>query len=423
MFSTESLYFFLRRQLGPTVVDCLPAPRGMALTIYAAHVAAELFKKGLVTAAFFAGWREALPGRAQDVSALEARISVGAHAWPASGELGNPPQSVRARREAGASRTAAPDTCRHEFLDACLDVVPKASRGTGVEPDIMQVKPRRLIYERVPVQGFLAFDDLENPYEHLRDATDRHHDSPTIHAYAWFPHAQYIMSRNLQTYTPSAVVSAVDPEAVVSRLVADFGWEITEMFRIPPRKLRNEEKERLLRAMGTVMDDCFEVAVTFPRLILEVGYSTPKVAYEVMINGFILPFVQLHLRHGFDRFTMEAMGVGSMDGHLVKLLKRVLKVCYPRRRQDVFVCLHEGDPVSRTMLCMARLFAWTVATLHNSGNARWVELLESAVENDPKRSAVVESTGLEGTGFEGISNEDARNDQKGSSHLEEPSMP
>lgn len=73
MFSPEELYLFLRHRVSLDLAESLPAAHREARRHYAASVAEKLFDHGLVKARFFAAWRDARPGRTEEIEALEAR--------------------------------------------------------------------------------------------------------------------------------------------------------------------------------------------------------------------------------------------------------------------------------------------------------------------------------------------------------------
>ncbi len=265
---------------------------------------------------------------------------------------------------------------------------------------VKQIKPRRLIYEQVPVQGLLAFDDLSHPYEHLQDPTDPEFKIPLVYGYASFPHTNYLISGPLQEYTPVAVVCALNPEAIVQQLREKLGEENLKKFAIQPRNLRNEEKRALLTAMGGVLDDCFEVAVTFSKLTLEFGRVDPKHAYGVMVNGFLLPFIQLHQRIGLDRFCFKFGNVGEENKALLTHIKKAFNVCFRSRRSKKVVDIGANDPVTSTMISMARLFGWAVGRLHNPKQIEedehppehWISVLEEALNEEHRDPSHLEGS-------------------------------
>ena len=243
---------------------------------------------------------------------------------------------------------------------------------------LVRAQRRRAVFARLPVQGFLAFDDLENPYANVHDATDSAFEVPKIHCFAWFPHTQYIASQPImQEYTPVAIVCCVDPKIVIRKLTNEFGGEILTTYNIAPRNLRNEEKELLMKGMNSILDECFEIAVTFPKSHLAVGRSQPKLAYSVMTNGFLLPFVQMHQRLGYRHLDFQISKIGAEEKNLFKLVKRVFSGCYSDGSYHAEIQFMKNEAVSETMFSIARLFAWAVARLHNSADSKWVSFLET----------------------------------------------
>jgi hypothetical protein len=161
------------------------------------------------------------------------------------------------------------------------------------------------------------------------------------------------------------------------------------MLRIPPRELRNQEKQALLRAIGCAMTESFEVAITFPRHLLTVGRAAPLIAYDTIINSFLLPFLQLHQRFGISDIHFIANQIGGLDRQFLGRIKRVFKACFSRSKPVIRLHGGNSDPEGEAtdMLCVARLFAWCVQALHNNSNATWIQVVEDAGRHEMDRNS------------------------------------
>ena len=256
------------------------------------------------------------------------------------------------------------------------------SAGQGVAEVEGKCVSRRLIYAKVPAYGLVDFSNLSNPYDALSDPTgfpDSHNRPPMVTGFLWLPGTQYLRSSVLEPFTPAAAVCALDPLRLVENLRSHIGTAELHKLLIPPRKLRKEEKHSFITAMGSVLEDCFEVAVTFPELFLRVGHHHPELAHQAMIDSFLLPLMQTHRRLGIENFHLRLYPVGDRGDCLLRNAKRVAKACYPKRG-TTSVAFVGNNECGRILTAMARLFAWTVGSFHNSGNRHWISLLEAALE-------------------------------------------
>jgi hypothetical protein len=247
---------------------------------------------------------------------------------------------------------------------------------------IERPRQRRFVHGKVTTHGLLDLTPPLSPYAVFRDATDPIVDSErrsNIFAYLWFPTSQYIRSSPLQALTPVAAICVTNPEASVERLKAALSEKAVTMADIPPSRMRNEEKEDALMAVSAALHDSFIAAVTVPDLIIAVGRNRPDIAYQAMIDLFLLPLIETHRRLDFVQFHARIASVGDSTALLVASAKKALKASYTKKGSGSVEI--EGDQQGDLNLLFraARIVAWAVGAFYNSGHDKWVSLLEQGM--------------------------------------------
>jgi hypothetical protein len=238
---------------------------------------------------------------------------------------------------------------------------------------------KRFVHGKVTAHGLLDLSPLLSPYAALPDATDPIVDKgphASVFAYLWFPTSQYIRSPVLQTFTPVAAICLTDPETAVGRLKAALGDNALAKVNIPPGRMRNEEKEDALLAVASALHDSFVAAVTVPDLIIAAGRNRPDVAYQAMIDLFLLPLIETHRRLEFAQFHLRIASVGDSTAVLLASAKRALKAGYAKKGSSTVEIASEAQADLHLLFWAARIVAWAVGAFYNSGHDKWVSLLE-----------------------------------------------
>jgi hypothetical protein len=217
----------------------------------------------------------------------------------------------------------------------------------------------------------------------MHDPTDFYSESAGLEVttFLWLPRSEVLSARQLEPYTPVAAICSASPSEA-----ADIFYHLLEPQQrgaliLPPRKLRNEEKEYLLIAAARALRECFVLAVTIPDIFLGAERPQPETAYRAMINLFFSPLLTMHKRLGVERFHARFANVGPKDNLLVQLAKKSVKACYPKKLSasvDFAGTEQHGD----TFTNMARLLAWAVSHYYNHGDSKWIDLFEKNIYNE-----------------------------------------
>lgn len=127
------------------------------------------------------------------------------------------------------------------------------------------------LHTKITGTGLFDLDQNENPYLFLTDPTDYQHELPSqTSVFLWLPHNQYIDTTKLPRFTPVVAICTVNPNKVSDTFQKNLKQSTLDQFlEKPPRKLRNEEKEEILPAAATSLENCFTVAVAIPSLLIK----------------------------------------------------------------------------------------------------------------------------------------------------------
>lgn len=237
---------------------------------------------------------------------------------------------------------------------------------------------RRFVHATVTAQGLLDLAPALNPYAAFRDATDSANEEKSgsrIFAFLWFPTSQYIRSSALQPFTPAAAICVTDPATAARRLKCALG-PLASVAVMPPSRMRNEEKTGALVAIADALQDSFVAAVTFPELVMGAGRHRPAVAYQAMVDLFLLPLVESHRRLEFLQFHARLSSVGEATGALIASAKKALKGGYAKRGSSSVELVDDGQGDLALLVFAGRMIAWAVGAFYNSANDKWVRLLE-----------------------------------------------
>lgn len=246
-----------------------------------------------------------------------------------------------------------------------------------VAPPSAPARRRSFVHAQVSAQGFLDLTPGVNPYAAPLDATDPDERLPAagVFAFLWFPPCAYVRSSALQPFSPAAAVCVADPQAAGTRLAAAAGFA-PALADVPPSKMRTEEKEASLEALAASLPDAFVAAVTIPDFVLAPARRRPELAYQVLVDLFLLPLAEAHRRLECAHFHARLASVGEATPTLQGLAKRALKAAYPRRDTSSVGLVQDNPREWQALAAAARLVAWAVGAAHNSDNSKWVSILE-----------------------------------------------
>ena len=239
----------------------------------------------------------------------------------------------------------------------------------------------KFVHTEISVKGWLDIDQFSNPYASLSDPTDPFDSEniSSVYMFLWVPNTQYLRSSQIRPLTPSAAICTVHPDLVTKSFLNNLEKRIFEKIENPPRKLRNEEKELILIAMGKALANCFVVAVAIPDIILGIGKRKPELAYQAITNLFVLPLMMQHKRIGVEELHVRLARVGEKGSSFIQYIKSTLRACYPRKEScsvDFSVDMKDWYLLKR----MARMLSWAVGSYYNSGNPHWISIFERAIK-------------------------------------------
>ncbi len=231
------------------------------------------------------------------------------------------------------------------------------------------------LHTKITARGFLELRTLANPYTRFVDPTDivELGFQPMPFGCLWLPSRQYLMNPPNE-FTSISAICTVNPIATAITVREKFAAD--NALRAIPSRMLKEDKKRILKLMSTMLRDCFFVTVAIPALLLKVVRSNPKVAYQVICDLFLLPWLELHQRLGYDRFNLRIVRqLSDKDGDdlVRKLIKSIVRAAYPKR--GTWSVEFAEDDFWLAIGRLTRLTAWAANALYNRNDSRWVELM------------------------------------------------
>lgn len=246
-----------------------------------------------------------------------------------------------------------------------------AETPTISNPHELRQSRKKFLSVRLPAEDWLRSGKPQPPYFDAHDATD---DSAaripkSLNAHLWLPSSEYLATSPFQEYTPLACVISPGTDAVVTTLqtAIPFGIEL------PPNKVRNEDKVKIYATLASAFADSFIAAITLPKLMLNVGRNRPELAYQAMLNLFLLPLLEMHRLMHVERMNLYFAPLGACTKPVVAIAKRMAKGVYMR---GGFATADVAPSQSLIVIQAIRFIAWAVGASHNSNNDTWISLLE-----------------------------------------------
>jgi len=237
------------------------------------------------------------------------------------------------------------------------------------------------IYSKLIVIGTHDSDISLNPYCELHDFTELAYQGnkmPKVDAVLWLPREEYIKSGVLQKYTACSAICTTDINLVKKRFEKYIDDTVKEILTIPPAKMRNEEREKLLLSMSYILRDLFLMVMTIPDITLRIGKNMPLLAYNIFIDTFLFPILEMHRCFGFEEFNLQIQSVGTNDSSLIKMAKKGMKAIYSKTKMSTLSFVKQ-DSDWETLGNMARMLAWIVGAKFNNDNEKWLTLFKRTI--------------------------------------------
>ncbi len=103
-------------------------------------------------------------------------------------------------------------------------------------------------------------------------------------------------------------------------------------------------------------------------------------AYQLMVDLFILPLVRMHKRLRFTRLALflpdvDPGNTGAHNKQLLNASKKAVRAIYRKRGSAAVDRLEDGS-VLEAFFATGKLVAWAVHRRYNSDDEKWVAILE-----------------------------------------------
>lgn len=237
------------------------------------------------------------------------------------------------------------------------------------------------LHTKITGTGLFDIDQNENPHLLLTDPTDYQHELPSqTSVFLWLPNNQCISTTELPRFTPVVAICTVNPNKVSDTFQKSLKQSTFDQLEKPARKLRNEEKEEILSAAANSLENCFIVAVAIPSLLIKARRTRLELAYQNILNLFLIPIIEKHRRLGVGQLHVCLPNVGEKNSYLLKSTKSAIKAIYPTKNAYSADFIRKQEDL--ILQNMARIIAWTVGNFYNSNNSRWITLLEDTIKKN-----------------------------------------
>jgi hypothetical protein len=250
----------------------------------------------------------------------------------------------------------------------------------------------KFVHAKFVAAGLLDLDTSVDPFgrEKSWEGPDRLFEVST---FLWLPKVPQIEVATKFPFTPSAAICVADPGRTMDGLCRHLTPERLKFFVSQrPDKLHDNEKNLLIRAMSSILKDSLVVAVAVPSPLLDLGKSEPMLAYQILVDLFLLPLVGIHKQFEVNELNLHLGKVDttnpvrgrtqrdSVDAALYKLIKKMVQPGGPRKMKTTLELVKESDP-TYPILYLARFFTWAVHALYNSNNSHWIDEIKKAFES------------------------------------------
>jgi hypothetical protein len=252
--------------------------------------------------------------------------------------------------------------------------------GDDAEALDKKIPCRRFVHGLVTSKRFLGLSSLVNPYEALSDPEElvRLGEPPTVFLIASLPHPGFLRNSILADSPAFCCVCLAQPENYLQQVLQGVDKRVLgSLISHTPSRVRNEDKEALAVQMAQTFKSGFIAAGVFSNLVLKAGRVKPLMAYQVIIDLFLLPLLSLHMELGFQRVQLLIPDVEAENDGLLKVSKRALRAVFPESNAGDVKVVEDTSPwyiVNR----FARFVDWAVGAAYRRGNRQWLDVLEAA---------------------------------------------
>lgn len=259
--------------------------------------------------------------------------------------------------------------------------MPSLNTLSSINNNIETVTQRRFVHTKISSKGLLELEHYSNPYSEFYEPTDPQGLSAlsTVYSFAWIPETQYIKSSLLHPLTPVAAICTVDPNKIINAFTKSVDTNIINKTYMQPYKLGKQEKETIIIAMAESLSESFLLGGSISSLVLGVGSTNSKIAYQAITNMFLLPLLQMHRKQGFKQFNLRLSHVGEESDSLLSYSKAAVRASFPQKNSSSVDFLNEKDDYF-LLVRMAHFLAWAVGAFYNDRTPHWVQLLEEGIQ-------------------------------------------
>ncbi len=245
---------------------------------------------------------------------------------------------------------------------------------------------QRFVHGSAEAEGFLSLKKLGNPYPRLSapDAFDDSEAVPKIYIFPALPHVMFLRRGLRERYLAITALCMPRPNLAIQSLVSNLGSDLRILRECRASDIRKADKERIFVATARALPDTFIVTATLHRLTREAGQVNPSVAYQLMVDLFILPLARMHKRLGFTQLVLflPRVDVAQSEIQNRRLLgasKRAVRAIY-RKRAAASVDFLENGNIMDTFFFVGRLVAWAVHRSYNSDERKWMSIFEQELK-------------------------------------------
>ncbi|HLP47426.1 MAG TPA: toll/interleukin-1 receptor domain-containing protein [Candidatus Kapabacteria bacterium] len=245
------------------------------------------------------------------------------------------------------------------------------------EPHFKAKSSQRFVHTQIDTDGLIKLINIPNPYANLYDPTDAQSliDISNAFCHLWLPPENYFRVSPLQSLTPAAAICSIDPWNTLNKIKDIIDTQTIQKLKMSPSRMYPDCKEKCIKALSMVLPNCFVAAVTIPDIILGRGHADTNYAYQVLVNLFLKPLMEMHRRIGMNRFNLRISKVNEKKPYLLGLVKSELKKYFPKR-DTTSVQFCEENSSDEIFSNISRLIAWVVGVYYNSKDSKWISMLE-----------------------------------------------
>lgn len=243
----------------------------------------------------------------------------------------------------------------------------------------------RFINARVLASDWLSAATIGQPYSSPADPTEmtQTRASCSVTCVFWMPNDQYFVSGSVSSYTPAVAICTTEPQSFLKRVLEAGGQESFAKLPMAPSKLHNEDRHRLLRAIGNAADKSLIACIAVPKSIVDPASHSPSLGIQTLASLLVAPVLKVHTRLlGVAEVQAVVVSVGGQSTFLLRTTKGMTKAILSKAGIRCTVSMASDSPALECLGHTARLLAWASNCAHNAGNTRWIEAVEEEVRKE-----------------------------------------